>query len=487
MSLNRKNVEIFRRNVFKQTGLDYCYRVISFYRASSCLVYRRIILIYTILSFLYVILLTINASVLPGDISNGRQSFKEGKPSDFFGTFAGLMYSVMPEWPFGWARNLTLLQVLIAQIGLILLVRIKESFGSISLWVLLIVQYFVAIFSSQQSRDGALLALLILGFGLIRYSRDTSHPKWIFISFGTFFLISGLAFRPALSLSAVIFLIFLKYVMGEINTGAIKRWILFTISGLLIVLPTSIELGFTRILVKQSEYPIQTVILQDLGFAACQSASPRTINRSIEAFSVLANDKDFNTRLCQFYRIYTWQSLPGFIAPSSTTSDLKSPIRLAESSSEFNTLLEGWLSVIALDPKTYLQGKLVSLTQVLFSSQTKIWTPASGHLSSNLNEKIVNLAKWLGFSLNVPWIVLSELYLLSPIGILFSFLIFNRFLKRTLKLSLPKLILIPLFLLSAIASNAVFFVSDNARYASSFSILVFVAYALVLFRKETLT
>lgn len=437
---------------------------------------NRILLV---LSLVYIICFTLSASLDPGDIPYGRETFKRGNPSDWLGTYAGFTYFLIPEWPLGWARNLVFIQLMIALIGLRLLVPTKKTSKRFSFEALLIVHYLVAVFSSQQSRDGALLSQLILGFGIINFSFRAIKFKLVHQATGILVLISGLAFRPIMSVPVVILLVCLNLISEE-KSYRLRFSKLVGISLSILILPTSLELLMTSALAKQREYPLQTVLLQDLGFAACQSANPRTIDSSIDTLSQLATDADFHKRICQFYRIYTWQSLLGIIAPSATTKDLSPPIRTAQTSDEFNSLFHDWFLTMVSDPKTYAQAKFVSLTQVLFSSQTRIWIPIGVQESRSQIEELEYLIRYGTYLLHFPWVVLSGLYLLSPGIALFISVCVNMSLRSRARVRTKKLQLIPVMLGSVISFNAIFFVSDNARYSTAFVVCAFVFYVMAL-------
>jgi hypothetical protein len=433
--------------------------------------------IYWIISLFYIIFFSISSSLIPGDIPGGRESFKQNNPSDFLGTYAGFVYFLIPEWPLGWARNLTLIQLTLTLIGLSFLIPIRNLSRYFSFWKLLIVHYLVAVFSSQQSRDGALFSQIILGLGILNLATTKKRFRGALTCLGVLIIVSGLSFRPIMSISGLILFLFFQSVVNQ-EKKVMKKSTAIGISLTIIFTPTSVELGMTHLLVQQSKYPLQTVVLQDLGFAACQSGNPETINRSIRALSAVATDDFFDDRICQFFRIYTWQSLVGIIAPSQITNGLESPLREVTSSREFSALLEDWASLMLSDPKTYVQAKLTSLVQVLFSSQTKIWGPTKKSQNLGLLDNVEQSIQNIAYVAYLPWILLSEFYLISPLVVLLICLLVNSMLRQKVMFRPPGLRLIPLMVVLAIIVNAVLFVSDNARYTTSFLVLAFVCYAL---------
>lgn len=439
---------------------------------------------YLIASLIYVTFLTISSNRVPEDISVARESFARETPSDFLGTFAGLVYSLIPDWPFGWARSLTMVQVTLALIGLRSLFSKSSRIFEKNVWAIFLIQYLVAIFSAQQSRDGTLFSLTLFGFGLTWKSLTSSKLQKFLFLIGLSIIVLGTTFRPVLSLSSVIVFLFLVKVLRHNYKLHLKNLIVLAATIVITVLPTSIELLLSKQLVDKSSYPIQTIFIQDLGFAACQSANVDTVSRSLSGLSIIAIDEDFNSRICQFYRINTWQSLPGFVAPNPTTEALRAPIRLIASKNEFQSLFRSWVETSILDPKTYIQGKLISLSQVLFSSQTSIGAPLDSLSSSSPLSQLVEFFRWIGFFLHLPWITLSKLYVLSPGMVLLSSLVLNRILKNKLITLNSILWPIPFIAWSAIAVNSIFFVSDNARYTTTYSIFVFIAYIVAFSRKE---
>jgi len=431
---------------------------------------------YVFFSVLYIVTLSFSAS--PGeDISISREWFLDRTPSDFLGTFAGLFYSLVPDFPFGWSRNLAFVQISLSMFSLFILFPIKSILNKPQTGFIFTVQYLVAVFSGQQSRDGTFLALMLFGLAIFKTLFSTPHGAFLKVIAGTTILTTALMFRPALSLALCLFLLFIFLFFKRKKEIPLSNSTMVIVCLFLLVAPTVLELKLSDRYAQTRSYPLQTILIHDIGFAACQSADPNTIERAIQALKVISIDDDFATRICQFYKINTWQAVIGEIQATSTTKNLEPPLDLASDSESFAKLSEGWINVLVQDPVTYAQAKLTFFVQTLFSSQTLIHPMSAAKDNLLLHQIIYNSLATLNNLLTLPWLILSKFHILSPFILLFVITVFSRFLYRR-KIFGGIVFMLPLITLISIFANTILFVSDNARYVTPFALLSFVGLLL---------
>ena len=434
---------------------------------------------YVVLSLIYGTSLTIVAA--PGeDISQARSGFINGEPSDFLGTAAGLFYSQIPNLPWGWFRNLTVLQFVLAIVSLNSLVPVKNA-SKRSIFAFLILHYVVSIFSVQQSRDGTLLAFTLCGLALLKKSLFALKRKVLIASSSICLLIFALSFRPALAPISCIFVIFLVRIYSRHRLGSLISFALVLANILIVLMPTILELKLSDELVAKRSFPVQTILIHDLGFAACQSASPTTADRAVEALRPLATDDGYANRICQYFRINTWQALVGFVQPTATTQNLVPPLNIARESGTYEKLRRGWVNTFVQDPKTLFQAKIVFLTQIVFSSQTQIYLSSTDRTSKTPVALLISAFTSLGNLIVVPWIILSRTYLLAPIS-LFLIAALLTYLQLRSGACRREVLLMPAAILLTFLTNSIFFVSDNARYVTPFALLSFVGLMICKFQ-----
>lgn len=409
----------------------------------------------------------------PGtDILVGRESFLSGQNSDFLGVFAGVFYSLIPSSPFGWAVNLTVIQ-LICVICAFQLELYQNQIQKKRFSIYLLLQYMSLYFAAQQSRDGTLFAFLCLAFSLLRITSRVSKRKRVFtIILSVILFVLGLSFRPWMSIVVIPLLFF---TLNQKYLRAIfKLKFAIALSVTVVLSPIVIELGLSTFLETKKDYPLQTLIIHDLVGAACWSSTLETSEAALRALKGVSQNPGFESNICQFYKPNTWQAVTLPAIQSSLTQNYSVPITRTQSSIKYQELLRSWIEILISDPRTYLQNKLMLMSQVVFSSQTNVYgisDLADQERPLGLLSKILT---FFVFILNFPWRVFSALYLLTP-GAMFSLYLILALKARSKEGYTADSLIIPIMAFSLTIWGAIVFVSDNARYLTSFVLLTFLS------------
>jgi hypothetical protein len=128
----------------------------------------------------------------------------------------------------------------------------------------------------------------------------------------------------------------------------------------------------------------------------------------------------------------------------------------------YKILQKDWLKTILSDPKTYTQNHMYFLTQVLISGESQEFK-FFGKLSELINNKsIKSVIELAVVSYQIPWKIIINMHLISPLAIYFLLLVFY-IRKNSLFLNSKSLILF-LVLSLWITITTLGFVSDNGRY-----------------------
>ena len=419
--------------------------------------------------FQFVVIL---AGISPGtDISQARNSFLSGENSDFLGIFAGWAYSLLPNGLIPWEISLATIQMVsvICAFQVELHKRYCDKRGFI---FYVIFQYAALEFSAQQSRDGTLFAFLCLGLSFLRLTKRLNNKKTaVYVLYLSLALILiGLTFRPWMIPVAIVLIIF--EIRGNRQETVLKnrhQWV-FLLS--IIFIPFSIEEGLSKILQTKETYPLQILLIHDLVSASCWSANLRTSEESILALKPLSNNPKFATNLCQFFRPNTWQAVIGGASGSLLTDNFEPPISITTNKIIYNGLFKSWLRIFINDPKTYLQNKLMLSSQVFFASQTNIELSIFTPENVKINKYFSTSYEVIHRLVHLPWIIMSGLYLLTPgMMMIIYVLFFSRFIRS--RVPMTSFWLIPTMALVCIGWGTLTFVSDNARYLTSFVILTY--------------
>jgi hypothetical protein len=246
------------------------------------------------------------------------------------------------------------------------------------------------------------------------------------------------------------------------------------LSLIIVFAPVSIELGFSNSLETKKDYPLQALIIHDLVGAACWSSNLETSESALRALKVVSQNPDFESNICQFYKPNTWQAVTLEAGQSSLTQNYPPPIARTQSSAKYQELFRSWREIIVSDPRTYLQNKLMIMSQVFFASQTKVYGSRDLAGKEGLFEAFAKILDILIFGLNLPWQIVSALYLLTPGAMLLSFFTLVPMVRSRIRHPV-QFGIIPIMALTLTIWGTVTFVSDNARYLTPFVLLTLVS------------
>jgi hypothetical protein len=392
-----------------------------------------------------------NYRINPGaDIEIGRNHLIEGNGNNLLGSFASFFYYNVPDFIFPWQLNLLLLQVLLSALGFICLFlrsNIKPTPKTLILGLLL--ANILLMFSTEQSRDGTMLAFLTfsLGLGVFASKENVIYKKRLLYFISACAFVIGFSFRPWLTFATVPLFYF-------VNKKARFNPRIILASIVLMILPTGIENAVTKYKDMANWFPQQTVMIHDLSSTFCWSNELEIRERAWDGLSVLKNNDLAKTELCQAFKPNTWQSVVG--VGNSTQSGIP-PLRTIDSDNytEYSKIQDAWLKTIKMDPLGYIQNHLMFSTQVLIAGEMRSISMLS------LNElELYSLMKslWL-----LPIEIIKSFHLASPLAIFLFYWFFRRkYLSERARHELSDVFLMILIFWIAITSMG--YVSDNGRY-----------------------
>lgn len=283
----------------------------------------------------------------------------------------------------------------------------------------------------------------------------------------------------ALALPLVVFA--LRNISG---TLPMNKPVITLFSLVVTILPMSVEYSFSNFLEVKREFPLQTLLIHDLTTSACWSANIETAEASLKALENLSVTKDLPSTICQFYKPNTWQAVTGDNTKSRLTSDLRYPLSVTKSPSVYENLFQDWVAIIVNDPKTYIQNKLMLSAQVYLAAQTRISrTPNFDYQQSDIGLPI-SIINGLVLLVDLPWKISSVLFFFTPGVLLISYLTLQGLLGRK-NLRNRNVIMMPIMALVCTIWGTITFVSDNARYLTSFVILTYYLVPLTFDSKES--
>ena len=315
----------------------------------------------------------------------------------------------------------------------------------------------------SQSRDGLMIAGTTLTIGII-----SKFPRNLWLSI----LASGIyvfvfAFRPWLALAMYpIIYSYLRY------SYSIPKILTFFICIFLIVLPALTEAGTSKIWNIKPGYPQQTVFIHDLASTYCLSPIQSSKNLARKVLLNLSNDSRSFELICDFYVPNTWQSTTSKNMVDPILAGLNSPITAIAPGNDalFKVLQDGWLKVVVSDPKTYLQIRAFFLTQVLLGGDSTSISIREKFQLIRQDLSFKSIKNFLGAVYDLPWKLAVIMHVITPISVIFLFMVIYWRSPSRLKSQFAKAINITFLLWLGITTIG--FVSDNGRYTHLPSLLV---------------
>lgn len=396
------------------------------------------------------------------DIVNARNNYLTGAKTDFWGGMSTLVYAHIPSIGVRWQIWLALFQITITTIGLNKLISLKNQ-SKRSLIIKILLAYSSLVFSSQMTRDGLMFSLVTFGLALLKEAFQASYSSKKFI-FASIFLISGMAFRPWLSIAILPIVVLLSRHSKQKFSRTAGVLALFAIS----VVPLVSEIAVTRSLKLAESYPEQQVMIMDIAASYCYTNNSSTGARAKSALQLFSSDKDFPGTACQLYRPDTWLSLTK--TGNTSSEGIKTDFWLIEAgdSIKFEKAKSLWIKMNLRDPVTYVQNKIIFSGKLLIGSDSRSF--------SFLNEK--DLKRKLLALYKLPYDLAITFHLFSLLATIIFLLVGPICLYRKDKSGLlvvgGERLLLFLSLLIWLGLSTIAYIGSNGRYTYTITIITLI-------------
>ncbi len=396
------------------------------------------------------------------DIVNARNNYLTGAKTDFWGGMSTLVYAHIPSIGVRWQIWLALFQITITIIGLNKLISLKNH-SKPSLIIRILLAYSSLVFSSQMTRDGLMFSLVTFGLALLKEAFQESYPSKKFI-FASIFLISGMAFRPWLSISILPVVVLLSRHSKKTISRTAGVLALFAIS----VVPLVSEIAITKSLKLAKSYPEQQVMIMDIAASYCYTNNSSTGARAKSALQLFSSDKDYPGTACQLYRPDTWLSLTK--TGNSSSEGITSDFWLIEAgdSIKYEKARSLWMKMILRDPVTYVQNKIIFGGKLLIGSDSRSFSFLN---EKEFKRKLLALYK-LPYDLAITFHLFSLLatvifLLVGPISL------YRKDKSRLLVVGGERLLLF-LSLLVWLGLSSIAYIGSNGRYTYTITIITLI-------------
>jgi hypothetical protein len=398
------------------------------------------------------------------DIVNARNNYLTGTKTDFWGGMSTLVYAHIPSIGVRWQIWLALFQLSITTIGLSKLISLKNlTKSSLSIRVLLV--YSSLVFGSQMTRDGLMFSFLTLGFALLK---EVFYSNWRPSKFilPLILIISGMTFRPWLSVAILPFVLLLSRGSKKAFSRASGILALIAIS----VVPVASEIAISKVLKLAKSYPEQQVMIMDTAASYCYSNNASTGIRAMSALQLFSSNPNYSKTACQLFRPDTWISLTK--GGNTSSEGIKSDFGLIKvgDSTKYEKAKSLWLEMIIKDPVTYIQNKIIFAGKLFIGSDSR-------NLSF-LNENNLTMKLLALFRLPYDLAITFHLYSLIAAGFylfLGSILQCRRSKAGSLVISVETLLLVS-SLMIWLGLSSIAYIGSNGRYTYTVTLL-----ALILF------
>lgn len=435
-------------------------------------------------SVLYIFcLLAVLASRWPGhdseDIKNLRLNASSSHPTDFWGGVSSMFYGHFPNFYPGWESLLLMFQWGITSIGLILLTKKMQSgWRGQAVWFL--ISLIVVELATLLTRDGLMLALVVLSFGLIHTSVDAS-PRRRSAIFKTSLALFSIAswFRPWVSPAiAVLFIYSSNFASASTNWRhkLLKRFVLILV---FISVALGFEMGSSKILGLEKSYPEQQVMMMDLASMACWSTNQATVDKAILGLENFYQAEKIPNYFCNTFRPTNWIHLFHKDLISKQQPDFHL-IQIGDYRS-YENLRSAWFKSITSSPVDYIQNKLMYSSQTLLGGDTRGIRFFSGDYLLNSSRSTV--FTYFSAIVLIPLDLAITFHLFSPLIalILFSLITYTSS-RAQYRLKVPQFIGLTLFSLLWFAGTVIAYIGDTARFTYTSGALIVMAAIFNRFR-----
>lgn len=435
-------------------------------------------------TFLYIFFLfTVLASRWPGhdseDIKNLRLNANSSHPTDFWGGASSMFYGHFPNFYPGWESLLLIFQWGVTSVGVVLLTRkLRLSWRGHTVWML--ISLLVVELGTLLTRDGLMLALLVLGFGLISAS-DCALPRSrsaLLKTSLTVFLIAA-CFRPWVSPAiAVLYIYSSKFASSSSNwrPKLLKSLVLIMI---FTSLALGIELESSKMLNLEKSFPEQQVFMMDLASMACWSTNQATVNMALTGLENFYQTEKIPSYFCNTFRPTNWIHL--FHQDLVSKQQPVFTLIQGGDNQRYENLRSVWFKSITSSPVDYIQNKLMYASQTILGGDTRGIRLFNGNYFENTTRS--TFFAYFSAIMLVPFDLAVTFHLFSP---LFTFLSLSVLLYMSLKPfrrhKSPQLFGLALFSFLWFAGTVIAYIGDTARFTYTAGALTLLVITFNFFR-----
>ena len=421
--------------------------------------------------------------ITKGPIEGDQRNFmKIENRADWWGPIPPVLYGAWPTIYLNWDQSLSLFQIIIFYVGFNLFWAGRFDLLDKNIRLLRCLLLMVgSIFCSQLWRDSTLLAFVIFGFGLIRYSDTKRQMKVPIIILGTLSVILGalckMIFSPVIVL---LYVITLKKVMRSM-----KLWVSVSLFCSIFILIVVSHQSLIQTLGLRSTFPEQQPMILDLTSIYCWGASIES-NEDAKLELRLVKKKEIPYEaICSSLEPAGWDTL----REHRPLWQYSAPLAATKSETVFRTLASGWIQVVSKHPTEYAQIKSIHALQVI--TMANFLGPRTETVS-NTNSLIRCLIPIMDIYMFLPRIF--DRFRLFSMASLFCIVIFflwrqhatdhgSRFKYQIPKSEIRNVLVVSMLQLMI---TTISFVSNNGRYSFPFVFLsmIFLAENINLKKNE---
>ncbi len=436
---------------------------------------------YCLITFVNLFVILFSRGPIEGDARNLEQHVKG---SDWYGPMPPLLYGRWPISGENWDLTLTLLQVLFFCFGFFLLINLSAPFFSPFETFLQLSTYWVGmLFCSQLWRDASLLALVILGFGIIKFALRSQIPfKLLYFSIAFVLIIFGASFK--FIYAPIISFLLVLYISREIRLDRKVSAALVILLLSTSITPFLVDRSLSNWLSLKKTFPEQQPVIFDLASIYCWGTSLESNDRAIKGLRVLKKPNYPDPSICSSLEPTGWDTL----RTDRPLWEYSSPLSPLTSEKDVRVLIENWLEMIILHPQEYLEVKIIHSTQVL--SMANALGPRLARNFSFVTEKSI-FYEFVEI-LTLPPRLLDKLRIFSlALLIMIISITLMRFthasgmpLHEALKKE-RELFLLLFCIVCQVGLTTLSFVSSNGRYSLPFVVLELILFLDILDRRRT--
>jgi hypothetical protein len=356
------------------------------------------------------------------DVASARNNYLSSYRVDFQGALQTVTYGLIPDAILGWSSWLLLAQVASTGFGLYLADRnLAHGKNLQTTFLFTVTIYVIFSVSSQGTRDGTMLSLIILGLGLFLESLRKQSSRLRIL--GIIILVWGGALRPWVSLAIPLFIYSITKLKTRSTYKSATRPLLVAISISILFCVSCVltEYALAQKLNLKSSYPEQQVMVMDLTGAYCWGNNSVTALQAQTALAEFYSDEEFKVNICQFFRPDTWVSLRDSRFPSTKNLATNFSLINPEDETRYKKVRDTWINMIKNDPVTYLQVKNTFISKLYIGSDSRdLALPTKKEL---ISKNFAHIQKTTKSILLLPFQIIVALHLLSSLAVVILLII----------------------------------------------------------------